>query len=256
MKSKSVILLIVLCLMISLVGCSKNQPSTSGVPSTEPLVTDTANNETTKPNNENNGGLETVVSGKEITVSINKFLEYINPETFDEKVYISEHEGVVSAKIDESGNLVVVMLEEQRNKIVESLKGGLEAILDGLVNNGDTPYIKKVDFTDNYRELKLTVENEGFFKNREFVTNFVIHSVGAYQTYSGLGYDITFVIVDSETGEVLLTEKYPDKYEEDWKKAQEAMEKALQEGTDKEGTAATTTTATEEESNTGESKND
>ncbi|GAB6087483.1 hypothetical protein [Alkaliphilus crotonatoxidans] len=133
---------------------------------------------------------------------------------FDEAAYINEHEGVEGAKINEDGTLTLTMTKAKHMELVEEMKQQLLDTLSDLKNSETTNYIKDIEYTEDFKEIKIIVEKaayEGTFDLTPFIVGI---SVGMFQVYTGEEYNTTITVQDEATEEVLYSAKYPEVLEE------------------------------------------
>lgn len=233
MKLRSFLIVLSLILVFVLSGCNKEQPKpieNESEVEKEVEKDDVEIKEIDDKVDEERDIEDNAVVGN-VTLEINKYIQRENPETFNEAAFLRENDGVVAAQVDKDGVLTVRIKESRKKEIAESLKGGLDAVIDGLTVNPETNFIKNVDVSDDYTTITLTVNKEGFEQDNSNIVYFLATAIGSYQTYADIGHNVQIDVKDEITNEIILSEKYPDKIEAEIK-ARELEMKEYQEKLD------------------------
>lgn len=130
---------------------------------------------------------------------------------FDEKKYVAENEGIRKAKVNHADSSVsLTMTKEKQQEITDEIKQGLHNIFDGLVDAMETPYIRNVEHSNNFKNIKLFVDREPYEMAYDFTPTLLAVTVGMYQAYSGEEFDIYIGVHDVETGEEFSKVQYPN----------------------------------------------
>lgn len=129
---------------------------------------------------------------------------------FDEKEYVKVNEGVTKAKQNDDGSLQVTMTKERQSEMIEEIRTEMETTFASLIESFETPYIKNVEHSNNYRNVKISVD-KGLFEISQDLTPFLVAvSVGKYQAYSGDDFEITVTVHDVDTDEELGKVQLPN----------------------------------------------
>lgn len=196
-KSISFILVLVISSSLILSACSKNKAKEDSV---ENQVTEESD--------------DIVVDKNLLTVDI-RFPQEIVGDTsgFNEEEYLAENQGIKSATVNDDGSITLTMTKNKHKELLVEMKEGLDKTFEELINGKDTPYIKDIESTKSYREVRVKVDGEVYEEAFDF-TPFVIGvSAGMYQLYSGDEYKVRIIMEDMDTGEEIYSVLYPDEFE-------------------------------------------
>ena len=133
---------------------------------------------------------------------------------FNEKEFLAQNEGINAAKVNEDGSLTLTMTKEKHKELLEELKLNMDEIFEELIEGQDTPYIKDIEHTKDYKEVRVIVEKEEYEQAFDFTPYLIGINAGMYQLYSGEEYNCTIIMEDSATGEEIYSIVYPDALEE------------------------------------------
>lgn len=200
---KKLIVIFLILVMINnllLVGCAKNESTQSKI-----------NNEEQKNNIDNNDSKGIEVDKNLLTVDITLPESLVGDMSdFNEQEYLSGNDGIKSAKLNADGSMTLNMTKKKHNELLDDLRKNLDETFGELIESEETPYIKKIDYTKDYREVKIIVDKEKY-ENAFDLTPFLIGmTTGIYQLYSGQEYHTNIIILDLETREEIYSVNYPE----------------------------------------------
>ena len=202
MKNK--VALTLLCLLIfTLVGCQSKNPASNVSPTVEPTQP--------TPTEEDSSGVEVDQGLLNVTITLpSSFFE--DSEDFDPETYKTDND-FKDVTVNEDGTVTIVMSKSRHNEIMAEMKAGVDELLEKMVEAKDTPYIKSISSTEGYRTVTVEVDREAY-ENAFDMTPFLVSlSTMVYQQFDGVELHCEVIIKDVETGEVLLSEIYPDAFE-------------------------------------------
>jgi major membrane immunogen (membrane-anchored lipoprotein) len=194
--------LVVSSLILS--GCSKKEPNQN--------ITNSEEVDLIEEDEESEG---VSVDKNILTIDIT-FPEEIVGDTssFNEKEYLEQNEGMKSAKVNEDGSLTLTMTKKKHNELLDEMKLNMDDTFRELIEGKDTPYIKNIEHTGDYREVRVMVDKEPYVESFDFTPYVIGVSAGMYQLYAGEEYKSTIIMEDAETGEEIYSVVYPDEFEE------------------------------------------
>lgn len=197
-------LVVVIVSSLVLSGCSKKEPNQNTTKSEEVDLVE---------EDEKSKGVS--VDKDILTVDIT-FPEEIVGDTssFNEQYYLAENEGMKSANVNDDGSLTLTMTKEKHKELLDEMKLNMDEIFKGLIKGEDTPYIKDIEYTKDYREVKVKVDKEAYEATFDFTPYVIGVSAGMYQLYSGEEYKCTIIMEDAEIGKEIYSVVYPDALEE------------------------------------------
>lgn len=134
--------------------------------------------------------------------------------SFNEQYYLAENEGIKSANVNDDGSLTLTMTKEKHKELLDEMKLNMDETFKGLIGGEDTPYIKDIKYTKDYREVRVMVAKEAYEESFDFTPYIIGVSAGMYQLYSGEEYKCTIIMEDAEIGEEIYSIVYPDALEE------------------------------------------
>lgn len=185
-------------------GCSKKEPNQN--------ITNSEEVDLIEEDEESEG---IAVDKNILTIDIT-FPEEIVGDTsnFNEKEYLGQNEGMKSAKVNEDGSLTLTMTKKKHNELLEEMKLNMDDTFKELIEGEDTPYIKNIEHTEYYREVRVMVDKGAYEESFDFTPYVIGVSAGMYQLYAGEEYKSTIIMEDAETGEEIYSVVYPDEFEE------------------------------------------
>lgn len=133
---------------------------------------------------------------------------------FNEEEYLAENEGIKAVKVNEDGSLTLTMSKRKHEELINEMKEEVELSLSELIESEDTPYIKGVEYSKGFREVKLSVDREAYEDAFDLTPLFVGISVGMYQVYAGEEFYTKIIIEDLDTGDEINSVVYPDALED------------------------------------------
>lgn len=134
--------------------------------------------------------------------------------SFNEREYLEQNEGMKSAKINEDGSLTLTMTKKKHNELLDEMKLNMDDTFKELIEGKDTPYIKNIEHTEDYREVRVMVDKGAYEESFDFTPYVIGINAGMYQLYSEEEYKSTIIMEDAETGEEIYSVVYPDEFEE------------------------------------------
>lgn len=212
---KFAMIILVAVLAFSLVACgttTTNTPDNSTVANTpETISTVEPTPEATSADNEpdNNVSVEENLLTVDITLPASYF-DKQDMSAFDAVAYAKEN-GYEKAVLNSDGSLTITMSKSKHSEILTSMESNLEESFNNFVGSEDTPYIKAITHTKDFRAVTIDVEKEAYESVFFEMTPFTIGiSVGFYQMFLEDGYKVEIIVKDEASGDVLLDTIYPD----------------------------------------------
>ncbi|NLC03544.1 MAG: hypothetical protein GX787_04600 [Tissierellia bacterium] len=133
---------------------------------------------------------------------------------FNEQEYLAENDGINSAKVNTDGSLTLNISKKKHNELLGEIKESLDLTLGDLIESEDTPYIRNIDYTKDYREVTISVDREAY-ENAFDMTPFIVGmTTGIYQLYLGEEYSTTIIMKDVDNGDEMHSVTYPDVFDE------------------------------------------
>ena len=133
---------------------------------------------------------------------------------FNEQEYLAENDGINSAKVNTDGSLTLNISKKKHNELLGEIKESLDLTLGDLIESEDTPYIRNIDYTKDYREVTISVDREAY-ENAFDMTPFIVGmTTGIYQLYLGEEYSTTIIMKDVDNGDEIHSVTYPDVFDE------------------------------------------
>lgn len=213
MKKKSnLIILLCFTMIMMIVGCSKDQTAVNEQNSQE-ILTEQADgqetsNESEAETSESQGiGVEKNLLTVDITLPAAIAGDLAD---FNEEEYLSQNEGLKAAKVNEDGSLTITMTKSKHKEMVDEVQKSIDESFGELIEGEDTPYIKSIDYTDDYREVSIGVIKEEYENAFDFTPFIVGLSASMYQSMAGIDINTTVIIKDSATGVEINSVTYPD----------------------------------------------
>lgn len=133
---------------------------------------------------------------------------------FNEREYLANNDGINSAKVNSDGSLTLNISKKKHTELLNEIKSSLDETFGELIESEDTPYIRKIDYTKNYREVTISVDKEDY-ENAFDLTPFLVGmTTSIYQLYLGEEYRTTIIMKDVDTGNEIHSVTYPDVFDE------------------------------------------
>lgn len=159
---------------------------------------------------------ETIETEKNLlTVEITfpaSFFEGEDMSTFDTESYASEN-GFENAVVNDDGSVTVVMSKSKHKVLMEETKANIEKSLNDMVNAEDTPFIKGIENNNDFTNIKVIVDKEGYENNALFAAfiplTFYIQT-SFYHTVNGTEPILEFSFIDQADNSVIASVLYPD----------------------------------------------
>lgn len=214
-------LILTLCMTAALfAGCAGNGASSSA---TDPKNTDRTTvqgDSATKPQQETTPATTTApteaeskddTSPVEITFPAALFAN-VDMSTFDADSYAKDN-GFLSAAVNSDGSVTVTVSKDQYEEILQETAKSLDETFSKLIEAEDTPYIKDITHSDDFRTVEVNVIRADYESTFD-LTPFVIGiSVMTYQAFLGIDPHVEISIVDVDTGDTIHSTVYPDALE-------------------------------------------
>lgn len=198
-------LILLIFMSVGLVGCSSQ--STDEVIPEEPAIEESDGEEESE-------AME--VDKNLLTVDVTFPQSLVGDLTdFNEEEFLAENEGFKSAKINEDGSISVNMTKNKHKETIEELEKEIHDTFEEIVNSDETTYIKAIEYTDKFKEIKMIVDKDIYENTFDLTPLTITMTVGIYQIYSGDEYDHTIVIEDESTAEKFHRIDYPEAWD-DW----------------------------------------
>lgn len=137
-------------------------------------------------------------------------------DTFSIEVTAEEKEKGILSKVDDGDYYTVEIDGSLYNQLIDSLKKSTSETLDSLTENGAYKSIEKVEYTDNFEEIKIYVDKAIYESNKLDSMSMFAAGVSAlmYQEYynaDDTDKSKTVVsIIDKDNKEELNKVTYPD----------------------------------------------
>ena len=133
---------------------------------------------------------------------------------FNEREYLANNDGINSVKVNSDGSLTLNISKKKHTELLNEIKSSLDETFGELIESEDTPYIRKIDYTKNYREVTISVDKEDY-ENAFDLTPFLVGmTTSIYQLYLGEEYRTTIIMKDVDTGNEIHSVTYPDVFDE------------------------------------------
>lgn len=129
--------------------------------------------------------------------------------SFDPAKYCEET-GFSSAVVNEDGTVTVTMTEEKHNEIISEVTKSLDDTFTEFVNGEATPYIKEINYTEDFSKVTIKVAREEYEKALDFTVLAIGLSVPIAQMSVGFDVRVEISVVDVETNEIISETVYPD----------------------------------------------
>lgn len=139
----------------------------------------------------------------------NWFFEGEDMSTFNPDTYAEENE-FKKAILNDDGSVTVTISKAQHTALMEETAASLKSSFNGYVESADTPYIKSITHSNDFKEVTISVARSDY-ESAFDVTPFSIGlGVMLYQSISGTEFHTEISVVDVDTGDVISTAVYPD----------------------------------------------
>lgn len=210
---KTLKLIIVFIVIVMLVGCNNDQSVVNEQTNQETNVEQTeeqesADNSEEKDKEESQGiGVDKNILTVDITLPAEIAGDLAD---FNEDEYLSQNDGMKAAKVNEDGSLTITMTKAKHKEMLEETRKNIDESLGELIEGENTPYIKNIDYSNDYREVIIEVVKEEYENAFDFTPLVVGFSACLYQSIAGIDLNTTIVINDIATGEEINSVIYPD----------------------------------------------
>lgn len=207
--TKIMALMLALCLALTACGTSpaENEKPDNSPDSTASSVPVTPDEKESGQGIQVDDGLLTV----EVTIPAS-FYEGEDMSTFDAETYASEND-FKSAIVNEDGSVTITMTKKRHNSLMDDFRLTIDGAFAEMVEAEDTPYIKEINCSDNYDQIKIIVDMDGY-DGAGLYSAFIplqVYLQGAmYQMFNGDETRSEISIIDAATGETFESVVYPD----------------------------------------------
>lgn len=208
--------LLAFCMAMLLVGCSAAPSSSVAASSSVASDSSAAVSSSAATSSSAKGNLadlnEIAVDKDGDTVTVLLPPGFANGSTekeFDIDQYVKEND-FTSATLEADGSLRIVMSKAAHKKLMQDMTTLTATTLEGLANNPETPYIKKISFEDDFSKVTILVEKEGYESAFDVTPLNIALNIGFYQLMNGEESPIIIDVVDELTQEVLRSATYPE----------------------------------------------
>lgn len=205
-------ILVAVCMILSMfAGCSNNAGTST---STHPVVETVPPAETMPPT-------EPAATTEAQSIEVDEglifvditlpdwFLEGEDMSTFDPAAYARKND-FKKAVLNDDGSLTVTLSKAKHRELLEEAAASLEAAFAEYVDGAETPYIKSITHSDDFKEVTISVVRADY-ENAFDITPFSIGiGVMMYQSIAGTDFRTEISVVDVDTGDVINTAVYPD----------------------------------------------
>lgn len=193
-------LIILLLVSVTLSGCGKGEEDgtvSEDIAMEEVVVED------------DSGGID--VDKNILTVDITLPESIVGDSSdFNEQEYLVGNDGINSAKINEDGSLTLNMSKKKHKELLDEIKKEIDITFDELIESEETPYIKNIEHTKKYREVKILVDKEVYETSFDLTPLLVGIVTGTYQSYAGEEFHTQIIIIDVDTESEIHSVTYPD----------------------------------------------
>lgn len=217
-------LILTLCITAALfAGCAGNgAPSSATDPKNTDHTTDPAaqGDSATKPQQETtpaDTAAPTEAESKDDTTPIEitfpaVLFTNVDMTTFDADSYAKDN-GFLGAVVNSDGSVTVTVSKDQYEEILQETAKSLDETFSKLIEAEDTPYIKDITHSDDFRTVEVNVIRADYESTFD-LTPFVIGiSVMTYQAFLGIDPHVEISVVDVDTGDTIHSTVYPDALE-------------------------------------------
>lgn len=211
--AKIMALSLALCLTLTACGtpsAGNERPGNSPGPSVSaaPTAPD-------KKGNDEGVQVEEGVLTVEVTIPAS-FYEDEDMSAFDAERYASEND-FKSAILNEDGSVTVIMTKKRHKSLMDDLRTTINGAFSEMIEAEDTPYIKEINCSDNYNQIEIVVNKDGYNNGglyAAFIPLLVYFQGAMYQAFNGDEARSVISFVDEATGETFESVIYPDALEE------------------------------------------
>jgi hypothetical protein len=200
---KTIILLLVLSLLFTNIGCSK----------------DNIKSEVEKQDQSDAVEVDKKLTNVEITIPA-FFLESDDEEDIDIDQITEEakKEGIKEVTLNDDGSVTYTMSKATHKELLESMGNGIDDSITELINNEDFSSIKGIIPNKSFSEFEVVVDKEIFENSFDgFAVLGLVFQSMFYQLFEGVEPDNYKVLInykDDSTGQVFNTITYPDAFNE------------------------------------------
>lgn len=214
MKKKIISCILLILMLYIFIGCGKQQPVESEQDNQGTNLEEHNTENILDTETDNSKGIE--VEKNLMTVEVTLPSDFIGDLTdFDEEEYLSQNVGIKSAKVNDDGSLTLTMSKSKHNEMMEGLRKNVDESIGELIEGENTPYIKSIDYTDDYREVYIGVVKQDYENSFDLTPFMIGFSTSMYQSISGIEIKTTIIINDVSTGEEIASVIYPDAWMEE-----------------------------------------
>ncbi|WP_042346137.1 hypothetical protein [Bacillus massiliigorillae] len=197
---KSIKLLLLLVLSISLVACSSNDDSK-------------------KEKSEEKGAVE--VDKGLLNVEVTLPASFFEGEDIDKVIAEAKKDGVKEVTKNEDGSLTYKMSKSQHTKMMKEMETTIKDSIKELETNKDLASVKGVEYNKKFTEFTIVVDQAAYENSMDGFAIFGLAMQSMfYQLFDGVKpdeYKATFHLKDEATSKVFDTVVYPDALQENTK---------------------------------------
>lgn len=178
---------------------------------TSPSPADASDEASPSPSDGENTGISADENLTTVDITIPaSFLQGQDMSSFDADTYADE-QGFNSATLNEDGSVTVTMTKLKYNEFMKELADSYKETFTSLVGAPETAFIKDITYTDNFDQITVDVDREGYEAAMLDMTPVVLGmSAMVYQSFIEMDKHTEIIIRDSDTGETIKTIVYPD----------------------------------------------
>lgn len=133
-----------------------------------------------------------------------------DPAEFDRETYLKENPGISDVKFLEDGSLWIKMSRAKHKEMMEEMVEGIKTTFNDLIEGEDTPYIKDIKTSGNYKEVEVLVDRSAYENAMDFSSLVILMSVGYYQTFQGEEFELHLKYLDADTNELIHESVLPE----------------------------------------------
>ncbi|MBC8589343.1 hypothetical protein [Paratissierella segnis] len=206
---KGIVLLLVLSLLFTSVGCSKDNTNNE--------VESQGKNEVENQSKGDSIEVDKKLTNVEVTIPAS-FFELDGEEELDIEQITKDakEEGVKEVKLNDDGSVTYTMSKDTHKKLLDDMKNAMLDSFDELINDEDISSIKDIKSNKTYSEFDIVVNKDEFENSFDgFAVLGIVFQSMFYQLFEGVEPDNNKVIVnfkDADTEEIFNSITYPDAF--------------------------------------------
>lgn len=156
LNRKRIALLLVLCMLVSLIGCGASSADTGSASNTEAEKTEMKKDTTEEDLNALSGIGETEVENGIVFVKITLSQDFVGTDITQESIDAEAGDTYTSGKLNPDGSVTYKMTHAQYKSMLSEMTATVEDGIQELVND-DSLYIDAVTHNENFTEFNVTL---------------------------------------------------------------------------------------------------